>query len=152
MTYPKSSSTYALALSYGYAYGILQTVTDSSDTTSICGTTCVLWTANAMDGFGHVTQETQGNNVVTNRTYDAVTSWLKAVTAGVGGGASLLNLSYLQDEDGNLIQRQDGVHSQTESFNYDADNRLTCVEMTATCSGWAYIYDGGSAGPGNITA
>jgi RHS repeat-associated protein len=104
-----------------------------------------------MNGFGQVTQETLGNGVVTNRAFDAVTSWLKSATAGVGGGASLLNQSYLQDENGNVIQRQDGVHSLTESFNYDADNRLTCVALSSTCSASTFIYDAGSAGPGNIT-
>jgi hypothetical protein len=84
-----------------------------------------------MDGFGHITQETLGNNVITNRTYDAVTSWLKAATAGVGGGASLLNQSYVQDENGNIIQRQDGVHSLTENLYYDADNRL-CAAVALT--------------------
>ena len=76
LTYPKSTSSFALTLEYGYGYGLLQSITDTSDTTETCGTTCVLWTANAQNGFGEVTQETLGNGVVTNRSYDAVTSWL----------------------------------------------------------------------------
>ena len=151
LIYPTSTSSVALTLQYGSNYGLLQTVTDTSDGTGICGATCVLWTANAMNAFGQVTQETLGNGVITSRTFDAVTSWLTSATAGVGGGASLLNQSYLQDENGNVIQRQDGVHSLTESFNYDADNRLTCAALSATCSGSTFVYDGGSAGPGNIT-
>lgn len=123
LTYPTSTSGVALNLQYGYQYGILQSVTDTTDTASTCGSTCVLWTANAMNGFGQITQETLGNGVVTNRNYDGVTSWLTSLTAGLGGGAALLNQSYLQDEDGNVIQRQNNNLGLTENFAYDADNR-----------------------------
>jgi len=152
LTYPTSTSGVALNIQYGYQYGILQSVTDTTDTASTCGGTCVLWTANAMNGFGQVTQETLGNGVVTNRNYDGVTSWLTSVTAGVGGGAALLNQSYLQDEDGNVIQRQNNNLGLTENFAYDADNRLTCSTLGGSCSTPTLVYDGGSAGPGNITS
>jgi RHS repeat-associated protein len=152
LTYPTSTSGVALNIQYGYQYGILQSVTDTTDTASTCGSTCVLWTANAMNGFGQITQETLGNGVVTNRNYDGVTSWLTSVTAGVGGGAALLNQSYLQDEDGNVIQRQNNNLGLTENFAYDADNRLTCSMLGGSCSTPTLVYDGGSAGPGNITS
>jgi RHS repeat-associated protein len=151
LKYPISTSSVALTLQYGYGYGILSSVTDTSDTSSTCGSSCVLWTANAMNSFGQVTQETLGNGVVTNRRLDAVTSWLTGATAGVGGGAALLNQSYLQDENGNVTQRQDGVHSLTENFFYDADNRLTCATLASSCATPTFVYDGGNAGPGNIT-
>jgi RHS repeat-associated protein len=153
LTYPMSTSDVALNLQYGYQYGILQSVTDTTDTASTCGSTCVLWTANAMNGFGQITQETLGNGVVMNRNYDGVTSWLTSLTAGLGGGAALLNQSYLQDEDGNVIQRQNNNLGLTENFAYDADNRLTCSTLTGgSCSTPTLVYDGGSAGPGNITS
>jgi RHS repeat-associated protein len=152
LTYPTSTSGVALNIQYGYRYGILQSVTDTTDTASTCGSTCVLWTANAMNGLGQVTQETLGNGVVTNRNYDGVTSWLTSVTAGVGGGAALLNQSYLQDEDGNVIQRQNNNLGLTENFAYDADNRLTCSTLGGSCSTPTVVYDGGAAGPGNITS
>ena len=155
LTYPTSTSGTgsALTVQYGYTNAVLSSVTDSSDLTGTCGTTCVLWTANAINPRGQVTQETLGNDVVTNRSYDAVTSWLTVATAGVGGGASLLNQSYLQDENGNVTERQDGVHSLTENFYYDADNRLcdAVVGGTGSCTSPTIVYDGGSAGPGNIT-
>ncbi len=150
LTYPKSTS-FALTLQYGYGYGLLQSVTDTSDTTSTCGATCVLWTANAANGFGEVTQETLGNGVVTNRSYDAVTSWLTGATAGVGGGAALLNQSYLEDQNGNVTQRQNNNLGLTESFTYDNDHRLTCATLSPGCSTPTFVYDGGTAGPGNIT-
>ncbi len=152
LTYPKSTSSFALTLQYGYGYGLLSSVTDTTDTIATCGTTCTLWTANSMNAFGEVTQETLGNGVVTNRTYDAVTSWLSAATGGVGGGATLLNQSYLQDKDGNIIQRQNNTLGLTESFAYDADNRLSCSALASTCTTPTMVYDGGVAGPGNITS
>ena len=152
LTYPISTSSFALTLQYGFGYGRLSSVTDTSDTTGTCGSTCTIWAANTMNAFGQVTQETLGNGVVTNRTYDAVTSWLSAATAGVGGGATLLNQSYLEDEDGNIIQRQNNKLGLTESFAYDVDNRLTCAALSSTCTTSTLAYDGGVAGPGNTTS
>jgi RHS repeat-associated protein len=151
LTYPISTSGVALNIQYGYQYGLLQSVTDTTDTTGTCGSTCTLWTANAMNAFGEIAQETLGNGVVTNRSYDAVTSWLSAATAGVGGGAALLNQSYAEDKDGNITQRQDNNAGLTENLYYDADNRLTCATLTSSCSTPTFAYDGGVAGPGNIT-
>lgn len=153
LTYPISTSGVALKLQYGYGSGLLQSITDTTDLTSTCGTTCVLWTANTMNGFGQITNETLGNGVVSTHSYDLVTSWLTAATAGVGGGSALLNQSYLQDDNGNVIQRQNGNSpGLTESFNYDADNRLVCALLSSTCplSTATITYDNGAAGPGNI--
>ena len=153
LTYPKSSaSTTALNISYGYQYGLLNTVTDTTDLTGTCGSSCTLWTANTTDSFGHVTQETAGNGVVTARSFDAVTSWLTKATAGVGGGSALLNQSYAQDWNGNIVERQDNNAGLTESFAYDEDHRLTCSALASSCSTPTIVYDGGSAGPGNITS
>jgi RHS repeat-associated protein len=155
LTYPKSTSGAGspLTLQYGYTYGLLSSVTDTSDITGTCGTTCVLWTATAINARGQVTNETLGSGVQTSRSYDGVTSWLTAATAGVNGGAGLLNQSYLQDKNGNVTQRQDGVHSLYENFYYDADNRLCAAVLngTGTCTSSTIVYDNGSAGSGNIT-
>ena len=151
LTYPISTSNTALTITYAYQNGLLQSVTDATDATGTCGSTCTLWTANTTNGFGEVTQETLGNGVVTNRSFDAVTSWLSKATAGVGGGASLLNQSYTQDLDGNVMERQDNNQGLTENFFYDADERLTCATLTSGCTTPTFVYDGGAAGPGNIT-
>ena len=154
LTYPISTAGVAFILQYYYQYGLLISVEDAtpSDPVSLCGSTCALWTANAMNGFGEITQETLGNGVVINRSYDAVTSWLSGATAGVGGGATLLNQSYLEDENGNIIQRQNNNLGLTESFAYDADRRLSCAALSSSCSTPTLAYDGGVAGPGNITS
>jgi len=152
LTYPTSTSSVAFNLAYTYQYGLLHTVVDETDTTAICGTSCTLWTANAVNAFGETTQETLGNGIVMNRTYDTVNSWLSAATGGVGGGSSLSNQSYLEDKNGNIIQRQDNNLGLTESFAYDADNRLTCTALASTCTTPTLAYDGGIAGPGSITS
>jgi RHS repeat-associated protein len=151
LTYPISTSGVALNIQYAYQYGLLLSVTDATDTTTTCGSTCTLWTANTMNAFGQVTKETLGNGVVTNRSYDAVTSWLSVATAGVGGGSTLLNQSYAQDKNGNITQRQNNNAGLTENLFYDADQRLTCATLTSSCSTPTFVYDGGVAGPGNIT-
>jgi hypothetical protein len=73
-------------------------------------------TANARSQF---TQQTLGNGVITNRSYDAVTGWLGSQTSGVGGGTGVQNESYLYDLMGNVTQRQNNAASLTENFYYD---------------------------------
>jgi RHS repeat-associated protein len=69
----------------------------------------------------------------------------------VGGGSGLLNQSYLQDKNGNVIQREAtvGTESLYENFYYDADNRLCAVVLggTGSCSSSTIVY----GGTGNIT-
>jgi RHS repeat-associated protein len=118
LQYPLSTSSYQLKLQYGYAHGILQTVSDFNAPTTI------FWTANAMNPRGEVTQETLGNGVVTTRSYDAVTGWLNNIVAGVGSGAGIQNNAYLYDEMGNVTERQDNNQGLTENFFYDNLYRL----------------------------
>jgi hypothetical protein len=146
LTYPAvAPSTYALELQYNYAHGILASITDIADSPNVA-----IWTANAENPRGQVTQETLGNGVVVNRSYDAVTGLVASLQAGVSGGTALQNQSYLFDEVGNLIQRQDNNRSLTESFCYDNLYRLDHSTLTGSCSGTANLqmtYDQ----MGNIT-
>jgi RHS repeat-associated protein len=127
LTYPTSTSGYALQLQYGYAAGLLQSVTDISDPTHV-----TVWTANAENSAGQVTQETLGNGIVTNRAFDAVTHWLGSVTAGISGGSGVQNQSFLYDEMGNVTQRQDNNLGLTESAYYDNDYRLSYTKLSGT--------------------
>ena len=83
LTYPNLQG-YALQVKYGYANGILQSITDISDSPNVA-----VWTANATDPAGRVTQETLGNGIQANRAFDAVTGWLSSTQAGVGGGTGV---------------------------------------------------------------
>ena len=117
LQYPVSTSSYQLKIQYGYAYGILSTVTDSA-----AGT--VYWQANTANPRGQITQETLGNGAVTNRSFDAVTGWMSAATSGVSGSTALQNASFLYDYVGNVTQRQDNNIGTTENFYYDNLYRL----------------------------
>lgn len=119
LTYPSSTAGYALVLKYGYTNGLLQSITDTSDSPNV-----TLWTVNAENARGQPTQETLGNNVVINHALDAVTGVPGSITAGVGGGAALQNNAYLFDEVGNLTQRQDNNHGLTENSYPDSLNRI----------------------------
>jgi RHS repeat-associated protein len=44
------------------------------------------------------------------------------------------------------------IRRLTESFGYDADQRLNCTALSSTCTTQTLVYDGGLAGPGNITS
>lgn len=143
LQYPVSTSSYQLKLQYAYAYGLLESIADYNAPST------VFWTANATNPRGQVTQETLGNGVVTNRSYDAVTSWINYIQAGVGGGAALLNSSYLFDEMGNLTQRQNGNAGLTENFYYDADYRLSYSQLNGATN-LQMVYD--TTGMGNIAS
>ncbi|MGH8228459.1 MAG: hypothetical protein ACREU3_11255 [Steroidobacteraceae bacterium] len=127
LTYPTDSYGYALKLAYGYANGILASITDTSDSPNV-----TLWTADAENPRGQVTQATLGNGIVVNRAYDAVTGWLESLTAGESGGSTIQNSAYLFDEMGNLTQRQDNNQGLTENFYYDGDYRVTSGTLNGT--------------------
>ncbi len=142
LTYPTSTSSYALELQYAYANGVLQSVTDISDTPNV-----TVWTANTVDPAGHVTEETLGNGIVTNRSFDAVTQWLGTAQSGVGGGAGVKNLAFLYDGMGNVTQRQDNNLGLTENVYYDNDYRFSYSKLNGT-QNLSVTYDG----TGNITS
>jgi len=144
LTYPASyPSTYSLELQYGYSYGILQTVTDISDSPNV-----TVWEANTTNAAGQITEETLGNGIVTNRSYDAVTSWLGTAQSGVGGGSGVKNLSFLYDDMGDVTQRQDNNLGLTENIYYDDDYRLTSSKLNGT-QNLSITYDDTM---GNITS
>jgi RHS repeat-associated protein len=128
---PVSTSGYQLKLQYAYQNGILNQISDIATGTHY-------WAANAINPRGQPTQETLGNNVVVNHSFDAVTGWVGSIQAGVGGGAALQNNSYLFDEVGNLTQRQDNNAGMTE--NVFPDN-LYRLDHTVGDSSTAMSYD-----------
>ncbi len=118
MTYPTTPAGQPLQLQYGYASGILQSVTD------ITPPSVTLWTANAQNQFGQVTQETLGNQVQVNHAFDAATAMLTSISAGKNGGTALQNESFLFDAIGNLTERADNTLGFREDIYLDAANRL----------------------------
>ena len=124
IAYPLNGQmTYRITPGYTYQHGFLQQIFDSRTPTTIW------WQANAMNPRGQITQETTEDlsghpQIVSNRTYDAVTGWLASTQTGPGGGATLQNEAYLYDEMGNVTQRQNNNLGLTENFYYDNLYRL----------------------------
>jgi RHS repeat-associated protein len=129
LTYPASyPSTSSLQLQYAYSEGYLQSVTSIFPGTP----NVTVWTNNAMNPAGQITEETLGNGIVTTRSYDAVTGWLGSDESGVNGGSGVKNLAFLYDYMGNLTQRQDNNLGLTENAYYDNDYRLTSTTLGGT--------------------
>jgi RHS repeat-associated protein len=99
------------------------------------------WTANAMDAEGHLTQTTAGNGLVTTRGFDSKTGRLLSI--GTGSSSAVQNLSYTYDLLGNALSRSDANTSLSESFGYDALNRLTSstVNLSPTPLSKSFTYD-----------
>jgi RHS repeat-associated protein len=92
-----------------------------------------LWTANTRNAEGQYTQATLQGGVVINRTFNAQTGRLTATTAGPAPSpSSIANLNYAYDTLGNLTSRNDATQSLTETFTYDALNRLKTAVIGST--------------------
>jgi len=140
VTYPTSTASYRLKLQYLYQNGILQKVKDFNAST-------IFWQANTTNPSGQVTQETLGNGVVTNKSFDAVTGWVSSIQSGLTTGSALQNESYLFDLVGNVTQRQNSNAGLTENFYYDNLYRLDHSILGATTN-LSLSYDA----MGNITS
>jgi uncharacterized protein RhaS with RHS repeats len=127
VTYPSS-----LTLTYTYtSLGYAQQVTGLNGQ--------VYWTANARDAELHLTQQTAGNGVVTSQGFDAQTGRLTAILAGTGNIVE--NFSYTYDLLGNVLTRADTYENLTETFTYDALNRMTSATVSQNAPVKSFAYD-----------
>jgi RHS repeat-associated protein len=120
---------------YSYtSLGYVQQIADPSGTQAY-------WTANARDAELHLTRDTAGNGIVTARAFDAPTGRLTSIVAGSGNG--IANFSYSYDALGNPLSRGDGNTGVSETFTYDALNRLTSstVNLSPTPLVKTFGYD-----------
>jgi hypothetical protein len=117
LQYPTSTSGYRLQLAYDYQNGYLKRVRNASSGT-------VYWEAVSADAAGRLQNETFGNGVQTYTEYDQANGWLFKRQAGVGGGTGLIDAQVSWDYNGNFTTRQDLKQGLTETFVYDAMNRL----------------------------
>jgi RHS repeat-associated protein len=126
LEYPISTSGYRLKLGYDYANGLLKRVKHSSGTP-------VYWEAVSTDAWGHVQDESFGNDVDTFTDFDQASGLMKAREGGVGGGTGLIHSIVDWDLNGNLKQRQDLKLSPavTEDFFYDSLDRFDYSNRTA---------------------
>ncbi len=110
---------------YGYRHQVSRGLTD------------VLWTANAADARGNITESEHGNGVITTRGYENDTGFVNSIHALGVGNLVVQNHEYNYDLLGNLTHRTDlralnGI-GYTQAFCYDDLNRLTAVR-TDSCS------------------
>jgi RHS repeat-associated protein len=122
LTYP-TSPTFRLEAGYTYQNGIMKSIFKVGTPSTIW------WQANSTNPRGQITQEATQDastdpEIVSSRTYDAVTGWLGSIQSGVSGGSTLQNEAYLHDEMGNVTQRQNNNLGLTENFFYDNLYRL----------------------------
>lgn len=131
-TYP---SGLAVQNTYTAGLGFLKTVVDTR-------TGGALWTANAVDAVGHLTQYTYGNGVVTTNQFFATSARLSSMQAGAGNGVQ--NLSVSHDNAGQLLSRIDALTGVTATYTYDELSRVTGETRwggslpAAQTIGWAY--------------
>ena len=116
VTYPSGFTARYGYNSLGYANQLLDDATSQ-----------VHWTANAMDAESHLTQQTAGNGLVTVRSFNATTGRLTNVSTGSGNAVQ--SQSYTYDLLGNPLSRSDANTNLSESFAYDALNRLTSATV-----------------------
>jgi len=119
-----ATSTYPSGLTVKQDYNALGYLVEVRNN----ATNALYWRADQMDAEGHVTQETYGNGVVTERGYQADTGRLQNIT-GYLGASQIQGHAYVYDTIGNVTIVADGPASQLEiRGGYDNLNRLTQVE------------------------
>lgn len=83
-------------------------------------------TFNAINARGQILCEKYGNGIITNVEYYNSTGRIKNIHAMQSNG-DLLRWTYLYDKNGCLKERTDDKRDLTESFDYDALDRLICA-------------------------
>src|SRR6185503_16590418 len=122
ITYPEAdNTTFAVKNAYD-PYGHLLAVEDVA-------TQAKYWALTATDGAGRITGEKLGTEVTTTWDYYPDRDRVKSIVTANTAAEMLQNLSYHYDEKQNLTDRVDTRQKRTESFQYDALDRLTCTSL-----------------------
>ncbi|PRQ01022.1 putative deoxyribonuclease RhsC [Enhygromyxa salina] len=87
----------------------------------------LLWRAEDVDAWGRVSVERFGNEAVTERSYDPLRAFTRTIVTTSALGGTLQSLEYQWSHDGTLERRDDLVHGQHESFDYDFLHRVAAV-------------------------
>lgn len=87
--------------------------------------TLPIWQADAIDALGRVRVERLGNGVVNSHQFDEGTGRLQDSSSKSAAGTLLLSFSLEYDTAGNIVKRTDRATARSETFSYDALNRIT---------------------------
>ncbi|MGH8415247.1 MAG: PKD domain-containing protein, partial [Gammaproteobacteria bacterium] len=120
---PVTSQSYQAGLTVQYNYnsnGYMYQLSNGLDGNQ------VFWTANNMDAFDNLSQETYGNGVMSTITRADPMDRITGISSG-----SLQSLTYQWDALGNLTSRTNNLAGgASETFHYDILNRLTQAQVT----------------------
>jgi RHS repeat-associated protein len=142
LTYPDTgtgAARFEVTYNYDSTSGALSSVSDTA-------TSFVYWqvatggSSVPVDAFGHILGYVDGNGVSTVSTYDQATGATLGIGTGIGSSTAIQQLAYSWDGFGNLKSRCDANKNLTETFGYDALDRITAstVKMAvSSCSGGA---------------
>lgn len=97
------------------------------------------WTANKIDKYGRVTEETYGNGVVTTRAFNERNGRIEEIETVTENDRRILNLNLKYDLIGNLERRTESVEGKREVFKYDALDRL--IQMDSGGEHSRYTFD-----------
>ncbi|MCB9747816.1 MAG: fibronectin type III domain-containing protein [Candidatus Omnitrophica bacterium] len=115
---------------------------------------------------GQITRVEYGNGVVTNYTFNTLNLRLERMLTTDAQGVKLQDLNYTYDSAGNILGITDAVHTATQTFQYDALNRLKKAVGNYGTKNYAYdqigniiqkdgktyTYGAGTAGPHAVTS
>ncbi len=162
LTYPTSTSGYRFKADYIFDnWGHLEEVRDGNNSS-------LYYRIDAADALGRPLNAALGNGLNEYYNYDRAAGYLKTIETDPGLGSSVQDLSFTYDQVGNVLTRTDHQISRTETFTYDALNRLTqsvvggqsAVTVSYSATGRItnksdvgnYTYGSGGAPPQAVTS
>ncbi|PRQ06644.1 tRNA(Glu)-specific nuclease WapA precursor [Enhygromyxa salina] len=90
----------------------------------------LLWRVEDVDGLDRVTTESFGNGTITQRSYDPLREFTRTIETSSELGGTLQSLAYQWNPEGTLERREDLIHGQHETFEYDFLHRVASVHTT----------------------
>ena len=118
MTFPAAGSGSPFRIRHDYDSGRVARIANAASPGE------PFWTLNAHDAAGNALDVSLGSAVRVVSGFAPVGGELEYRQAGIGGGATIQNLAYEWDANGNLKQRRDLNQGLSEEFRYDALDRL----------------------------
>ena len=115
-----SSVSYPSGLTVSYSYDAVGNLSNIANATF--GN---IWTGDSVNLLNQWTKYSLGNGLITTKTYDT-NYHLSAIKTGTSTNrASIQNMGFTFNQDGQLTGRSDLIENQSEGFKYDLVDRLT---------------------------